>query len=278
MTELIVKVQRKALLEQQRMELLQEKKQLEKEVFDLKIAAHNEQVDVEALERFSVKGLLLKMTGKHEEMLETERREARTVKAKYDMAAARLERVCTQLAQIDRELPELAGCENALSAALTEKLGYVPCSEEAALVTSLEAVLEDGARLQEAGSALDYALNTALTWMGTNPSILPFSGKLQQAEAVAQEKLDIYLSMLAAFSQKLAEQGCTLDTLEFSPFGKSYLLDLSTDNLLDSRCSKVQQALTGIGWQWKTLLPRLDSRLHRARIDWLNALYHAGKA
>ena len=77
MTELIAKVQQLADLEQLQLELLPEQERLEKEVFDLKIAAHNAQVDAESLEGFSVSNTLLKIAGKYESQLEEAQRQAR---------------------------------------------------------------------------------------------------------------------------------------------------------------------------------------------------------
>lgn len=276
MTELIAKVRQKAALEEQQMELLQERKTLKKEVFDRKITAHNEQADVEAMEGFSVKGLLLQITGKREELLEEERREARTAKAQYELADARLEHVNAQLAQIAQALSDLDGCEEALSSALRE--GQYPCAEEEKRVRSLEAVLKDGICLQENGEKLQKALNTVLSWAGTNPVISGVSGGLQQAKAVAQGRLNEYMGLLEMLYGELTALGYSLDTQEGREFGRDYLLELFTEVLINSRCDKIEKFTLRIGWQWKALVPKLEGQLRSARIDWMNAMCRAGKA
>lgn len=273
MTELLEKVRKKAVLEEQQLELQQEKKRLDKEVFDLKIAAHNEQADVAALEQFSIKGLFLQATGKKEEQLEKERMEARTAKAKYELAAARLANADIQLDQIAQALPELAGCENALSAALAEKLGQSPCPEEEQTVLGLEAALTAGISLQKAGEALQSALDTAMSWLGTQPTTtFVYADEMHQADVQLQSQFGAYLAQLETLSQALEPLGYSVNALPFREFGPNYLRGIYTDIMSINRFTKVQQALVQIGRQWNALAPQLDFQRSRARIVWMNAL------
>lgn len=89
-----------------------EKETLEKSLFALKIAAHNEQVDVDLLNSFSIKNLYYELTGKKEALLEKESREARAARAEYDNAQFRLEQLCRQMESCEMEMDALSGCED----------------------------------------------------------------------------------------------------------------------------------------------------------------------
>lgn len=266
-----------AELYKRQMDLLETKKGLEMEVFDLKIAAHNEQVDVENLERFSLNGAFLKLTGKYEGQLEEEQREARAARAKYEFAAARLEKANAELSYIAQELPSFTGCGETLEAALTEKLGTVPCPEEKNLLQTLELALRNGELVEEAGEKLRDALDTVYSWMGAGRTVAGVSGGLLQAEMAAQGRLNEYKGLLILLRKELEMLGYELEKEAFWEFGEQYLTELFTEVLISSRCSKIQEQLTRIHWGWKALEPQLETRLMQARIDFLEALCRAGE-
>lgn len=266
-----------AALYKRQMELLETKKGLEKEAFDLEIAAHNEQVDVENLERFSLNGAFLKLTGKYEGQLEEEQREARAARTKYEFAAARLEKVNAELSHIAQELPSFTGCGEALEAALTEKLGTVPCPEEKNLLRTLQSVLRNGELVEEAGEKLRDALDTVYSWMGAGRTMASVSGGLLQAEMAAQGRLNEYKGLLALLREELEMLGYELEKEAFQEFGKQYLTELFAEVLVSSRCGKIQEQLTRIHWRWKALEPQLKTHLMQAKIDFLEALCYVGE-
>lgn len=88
-------------------ELEEERERLEKELFPLYIAMHNEQADVENLEAKSIRNWFLDATGKKEAMLLQERREAQTAKLNHDTVLRKLEYTKEQLVQCREELLSL---------------------------------------------------------------------------------------------------------------------------------------------------------------------------
>lgn len=277
MTELFALVRRKVQLKQQQEELLSEQRQLEKEVLDLKIAAHNIQVDAEALEGFSIKGTLLKITGKYKERLEAQRRKAHHAKANYDFAVARLEHIKAQLNNISTQLQSCCNCEYALSSALTDRLGFTPCSEAYAFVLGSTQLLHSGDLLAETGQKLHDAITDVQAFLQARYPVrssygVPSAIALQTAIDHAQVLYRDYLESADMFCQKLAGQEFSFDAQALLVFGPDYLESLHMDTLVDSRGIHVQNAVTSLNLQWKSLRPQLEKRLSLARTDWMNAL------
>lgn len=105
------KVSRKAELCGQLAEMSARKEALEKEVFSLRINAHNEQADVDNLEGFSVKNLLMNLTGKKKEIFAKETREAKEAKSQYDNALFQMEQLTRLYTLAQEEFDSLRGCE-----------------------------------------------------------------------------------------------------------------------------------------------------------------------
>ena len=88
-----------------------EKEALSKELFSLKINAHNEQVDVDVLNMFSLKNVFYAMTGKKRDLLEKEHSEARAAKERYQNAAFHFEQLLRRIEADKAEYISLQGCE-----------------------------------------------------------------------------------------------------------------------------------------------------------------------
>ena len=105
------KVERRTALKLILRNLQAEKETLSKELFSLKIDAHNEQVDVDTLNTFSLKNVFYAMTGKKEDLLEKERSEARAAKEKYNAATFHFDQVLQQIDLNRDTILSLHGCE-----------------------------------------------------------------------------------------------------------------------------------------------------------------------
>lgn len=277
MTDLFAQVRKNVQLEQRQKELLQEKKVLEKEVFDLKILAHNAQAEADAMDSFSIKGLLLKITGKQDERLESQRREARTAKANFDSAAARLDRVNAQLEQIATELPEYDNCAHALSSALADRLDHTPCAETHSLVLELTQLLRGGELLIETGQKLYNTLTNVQAFkQARQPAAssygVPSTVALQGAIDSAQKAYREYLELADAHCRQSAVQGLSFDPQALLTLGPDYLKHLHMVTVIDSHIIEVQNTITSLNLQWKSLRPQVEERLYLARMAWMNAL------
>lgn len=112
---------RKAQLETRVEQLRAQRRELARKADKLKAAHQEEQADVDRLEGRSLAAFFYAFTGKMEEKLDEERREAYAARVKYDAAARELAAVETDLARDETELGQLTGCEAAYRQALEAK-------------------------------------------------------------------------------------------------------------------------------------------------------------
>lgn len=265
MQELIQKVQEKTELEEQILELEQLRKQLRKDVFDLRISANNEQYEAEQLEGFSVKGLLLQLSGKKEERLEKERREARNAKTKYEFATARLASIEQQLAEIPVRLQELGDCDEMLLQKLGDKLTVDDWIE---LSNRLNALQDAQQRLQELQTSADElvrAVEELQSWVGADRRSILTASRVHSAEKQAENGLNDFVGCLFSTESLLAELELPLYVGGFHEYDGNYL----TDNLFGqmNRCIDVLTDARSIQRQIKTLLPKLEAEIRIARIQ-----------
>lgn len=277
MTELFAAVRKKIHLEQQKESLLQEKNALEKKVFALKILSHNTQAEVVAIEGFSLKGLLLKVTGKYQERLENQRREAKTAKITFDSSIAQLNRINAQLEQIYTQLPQYDNAPYVLSSALAEHLGDTPCSDTYAPVLEFTHLLHSGESFMETGQALYDTLTDIQAYISARQSApssysVPSTVALQGAIDNAQKTYRTYWELANTFCQQSAAQGFSFDTQVLLHLGPDYLKHLRMATALDNRVIEVQNTVTAFRLRWKSLRPQLEEQLCLARMNWMHAL------
>ena len=115
----------------------------QRRVFDQKVvelcAEHrSEQADVVRLEGRSLANYFYQLFGKLDEKLDEERREASAAKVKLDAAERELTAVDHEILEIQAQLQDLYGCEEAYSAALEEKRNAVKSSGAPAASQILE--------------------------------------------------------------------------------------------------------------------------------------------
>lgn len=109
--ELKEQVARRAKKKEEYARLEAELAAMDKELFALNIDAHNQQVDVDLLNAFSLKNLYYDLTGKKEAMLAKETMEARSAKEKLNNARFYHEQLSRELQSCKDEVNALSGCE-----------------------------------------------------------------------------------------------------------------------------------------------------------------------
>lgn len=265
MEELKSKVMRKAELLQQLLDLEAEKKQLSKDVFDLRIAANNEQVDVQSLEGFSFKGLILSLQGKKEERLEQERREARHAKSQYDLASARLASIEQQLADIPTLLETLGDCEEQL----LSRVDQIPCQDKVERVRLLTQVADTVQHMRAAGDELLAALEELMSWIGADRRSSIVSRSFHRAELQTVSALEVYFSVMKELKSLLKAAQLEMDTSGWQVYDKEYIGGVFGQM---ARCIEVADQTRGIGFQLKAVQPKLSTLLRQEQIDMMNAL------
>lgn len=139
----------------------------ERDVTELRVEHRREQADVERFEGRSLAKYFYQHFGKLDEKLDDERREAAAAKVKLDAAERELAAVDQEILDIQVQLQDLYGCEEAYSAASEEKRNAVRSSStpEASRILRFEekiAFLESQKReIREAIAAGNCALETA---------------------------------------------------------------------------------------------------------------------
>lgn len=198
------RVQRRAELKKEREQLEAQLETLEKELFALKIDAHNQQADVDLLNCFSLKNLYYDLTGKKEAMIAKETSEARAAKEKLNSAQFTMDQTAAKLESVAREIDALSGCEGDYWAYLQNQ-----CSDLEALAQRKE---ELRILLQEAMDAGNTALeqiydtlkdmenvsnwNTALAGTGWTMSMPGYLNGTQKKIEVLRKYVLTYARML----------------------------------------------------------------------------------
>ena len=161
------KVALKKQLEAKLNDLREQRKVFDKQVIELRVAHRSEQEDVEKLEGKSLANYFYQVIGKLDDKLTEERRQAAAARVKLDAAERELAAVDCEIQEIQSQLSELYGCENAYASALAKKRAEVKESGTPAGAEILEleekiAFLESQKReIREAQSAGRNALRAA---------------------------------------------------------------------------------------------------------------------
>lgn len=119
------KIARKSKLQDMIVSLQNERISLESEENILESACRKEQTDVNKLEGVSLSALYYSITGRKEEQMEKERREAHAAAAKHNKVCAQLRAVNQDIQRYTDELMELSSCESEYEHLLNEKAEYI---------------------------------------------------------------------------------------------------------------------------------------------------------
>ena len=125
-------------LEVQLDDLRNQRRVFDREALELRAEHRIEQRDVEKLEGRSLANYFYQITGKLEEKLTEERRQAAAARVKLDAAERELAAVNADIQQIQSRLDSLRGCEAAYTAALEKKRAAIKASGTPAGMQVLE--------------------------------------------------------------------------------------------------------------------------------------------
>ena len=130
--ELRQRVEEKRICEAKQKELTLQRGSVSQKVRELKEAKQLEQADVDRLQGRSLAAFFYQVTGKMEEKLDQERREAYAARVKYDAAVRELSSIEADLHEMNARLRALEGCEKQYQQALSEKLKSIQATDSAA--------------------------------------------------------------------------------------------------------------------------------------------------
>lgn len=281
LSELQQKVALKKQLEAKLNDLRNQRKVFDKKVIELRVEHRSEQEDVEKLEGRSLANYFYQLFGKLDEKLSEERREASAAKVKLDAALRELAAVDNEIQEIQAQLQELYGCEQAYTAALEAKRNAVKSSgtPTAAQILELEekiAFLESQKKeIREAISAGYSALGTAdsvlseledadgwNTWdMLGGGGIITHMAKHSHLDE-AQEKVEQLQGKLRRFKTELADIDIHADMQVsidgFLRFADYFFDGLFADWAVGDKISESQSSVQKVKGQISSALSKLE--------------------
>lgn len=250
------------------------------QVEELDAIRKKEQRDVDRLEGRSLAAFFYNMSGRMDEKLDQERREAYAAAAKYSVAVRELDEVQEDLARKEAERQTLDSCETRYQAVMEEKAAAVKkaggaAAEEILRAEERLAFLNSQSReLQEAISAGNTALNTAnqiLSSLGSAESWGTFDllGGGVMTDLVKHSRLDEaqrcteqLQAQLRRFQTELADVTIQLDIQVnvdgFLRFADYFFDGIFADWAVMDKISQAQSQIQSVKNQIETALAKLD--------------------
>ena len=282
LSELQQKVVLKKQLEAKLNDLRNQRKVFDKKVIELRVEHRSEQENVEKLEGRSLANYFYQLFGKLDEKLSEERREASAAKVKLDAAERELVAVDCEIEEIQSQLQELYGCEQAYTAALEAKRNAVKTSgtPTAAQILELE---EKIAFLESQKKEIREAISAGHSAMGTADSVL---SELEDADGwntwdmlggggiithmakhshldEAQEKVEQLQGKLRRFKTELADIDIHADMQVgidgFLCFADYFFDGLFADWAVGDKISESQSSVQKVKGQIGSALRKLES-------------------
>lgn len=263
---------RKKHLETVRNSLYNQKRELDKNLFNLKCARNKEQTDVDKLEKPSLSNFFYKLTGKMEEKLNQEQQEAYEASLRYNTALSEVENITQKISEITEEFNTLRNIEKEFYAALEAKKSEInaldsPEKEELLklekMLTSLQAQEKEINEALSAGSRCLFASNNVIenlkkasdwgTWDvlgGGSMSTLikhDYMHKAQSSVSVLQTELRYFRSELAdvkIYSSLYVQTDSLTQFADF--FFDNIFIDLSVQDRIKSSLRSVTETKTQI--------------------------------
>lgn len=147
-------------------ELKNDEDELKHKVYELKKTLDKETLDVEKLNNNNIVSVFYSVTGKLEDKLEKEQREALSAKLKYDQANYDLEGIKLEINKLVDERENLKNCINEYNSLYIEKKNLLIKSDEASankileITSKIEYSKRNLKELREAISAGKFAVNS----------------------------------------------------------------------------------------------------------------------
>lgn len=161
------KVAQKKQLDAKLKEVQNQRRVFDQKVVEFQVAHRSEQDDVDKLEGRSLANYFYRIVGKMDEKLDEEYRQVAEAKVKLEAAERQLAAVDSRIRELQAQLRELSGCEQAYAAALEKKRAEIkaagaPTGEEILKKEEKIAFLESQKdEIKEAVSAGHSALSAA---------------------------------------------------------------------------------------------------------------------
>jgi len=279
--QLAQQVSRAKQLQSMVAELRAQEQNLSARARELETVMHSEQSDVDRLEGHSLAAFFYNLTGKIDEKLAQERREAYAARLKYDTAVRELNDVRSDLARYEREWDSLQNCEKQYAAVLAEKAAALKAAggahaekvlqleERISFLDSqrkelYEAVSSGHAALSAAESVLS-SLDSAegwSTWDLMGGGMLTDMAKHSHLND-AQRSIEVLQSRLRNFKTELADVTIRAD-LQVTIDGFLYFADYFFDGLFSDwavrdQIHRSQEQVEGTRRQINQVLSQLDS-------------------
>lgn len=264
----------------QLLDLQEQHESLKTKVEELKEERQTELEDVERLERNSLSSFLYRLTGKKEEKLDKERKEAYEAAVRYDAAVRELEAVERYIKKCEMDLAELTGCEERYDGCLKEKermlklAGGDPAKHILKLEQRIEYTKQQEKEIKEAIRAGKKSLDTAekiveslnsakgwSTWDMLGGGMLADMGKYRELDQV-QELVEKLQEELHGLKAELADVHVQADIqakidgfLRFADyFFDGIFTDLAVREQIQLSLEQAQKTAT----QLQTVLARLE--------------------
>jgi len=264
-------------------ELVRQRMALESRVAELNYIRMSEQDDVDRLEARSLKGLVLELIGKREEMLEKEKAELAAAILKHDLAKRELQAVIELEYARRAELNRAEDAEAEYERLLKEKADFIggmggPDADEVialrqkiawgeAQCAELSEALRAGERALSLASGALEALDSAGTW-GTidliGGGLISDLAKYDAMER-AQGYIEKLQGQLRIFRAELADVAMTAQA-EVSPDGLFRFADVFFDDIFSAISAKdrIRRCATSVGEAQKRIqktVRELETRL-----------------
>lgn len=272
----------KKQLEAKLNDLRNQRRVFDQKVVELRVEHRSEQADVVKLEGRSLANYFYQLFGKLDEKLDEERREASAAKVKLDAAERELAAVDHEIQEIQAQLQDLYGCEEAYSAALEEKRSAVKTSgtHAASQILEIEEKIafheSQKKEIREAIAAGNIAMGTAdgvlseledadgwNTWdMLGGGGIITHMAKHSHLDE-AQEKVEQLQGKLRRFKTELADIDIHADMQVsidgFLRFADYFFDGLFADWAVGEKISESQSSVQKVKGQISSALSKLES-------------------
>ena len=281
------KTARKKHLEAMKNSLYDQKRELDKNMFSLKYAKRKEQEDVDKLNKPSLSNFFYRLTGKLEDKLTAEQKEACEAAIKYDAALQELEAIELKIKQIQEELDTLNNVEREYHDTLNAKKNQIketndPEKEELLKLekslTTAQAQEKEIREAMAAGNRCLYAANNVIdnlkkasdwgTWDviggGTMSTLIKhdYMSKAQSSVSALQSELRYFKSELADVK---IYSNMNVSTDSFTKFADFFFDNIFIDLSVQDRIRSSLNSVSGTKNQIQSALSKLNRLMDENR-------------
>lgn len=262
-------------------ELEKEKALLASKVSELKEALDKEDIDVEKLEGKSLTHIFYTVLGNLEEHLEKERREALTVRLKYDQAVRDLDNINLQIQKLNLEMHQYSGCESNFNQLYEKKKEMLLQTHSGTADRIMELSMQlnklDHHRREiseaiNAGRSVIVKLDSTLASLGSAEgwgtwdllgggliSDLAKHSHIDDAKVEAERAQEALLRFRTELADVRINSNIHFETDGFGKFADFFFDGLIADWCMQSRIHDSQDSVTNVKNQVLTVMNKLNS-------------------